>query len=63
MKCVFNKINKVKISMWLLLITLGIFALNLGVVHAGDPNGLATYSDSIVGLKYAVNFTWTLLGA
>ena len=63
MKCVFNKINKVKISMWLLLITLGMFALNLGVVHAGDPNGLATYSDSIVGLKYAVNFTWTLLGA
>ncbi|TLD42362.1 MAG: Ammonium transporter [Candidatus Jettenia ecosi] len=59
MKCISNKI----IGMWLLLITLGIFTLNSGVAQAGDPNGAETYSDSIGGLKYAVNFTWTLLGA
>ena len=45
------------------LITAGIFTLNSGIVEAGDPNGAETYSDSIAGLKYAVNFTWTLLGA
>ena len=37
--------------------------MHSGIVEAGDPNGAETYSDSIVGLKYAINFTWTLLGA
>ncbi|HHT9136663.1 MAG TPA: ammonium transporter [Candidatus Wunengus sp. YC60] len=60
MKCIFNKKT---IGVWLFLITLGIFTLNSGAVEAGDPNGASTYSDSIIGLKYAVNFTWTLLGA
>ena len=60
MKCIFNKKT---IGVWLFLITAGIFTLNLGIVEAGDPSGAETYSDSIVGLKYAVNFTWTLLGA
>lgn len=60
MKCVSKKI---KMNMWLLFITLGIFAVGLGTVEAGDPNGAETYSDSIGGLKYAINFTWTLLGA
>lgn len=61
MKFVTN--NKIMISMWLLVITLGIFTLGLGIVEASDPNGSATYTDSIDGLKYAVNFTWTLVGA
>lgn len=59
-KCMSNKLI---ISTWLLLITMGIFTLNTGVVEAADPNGEETYTDSIEGLKYAVNFTWTLLGA
>ncbi|MDQ1273509.1 MAG: ammonium transporter, Amt family, partial [Planctomycetota bacterium] len=50
-------------SVWLMLITLGIFTLGLGIVDAGDPNGSATYSDSIGGLKYSINFTWTLVAA
>ena len=55
--------NKIMMSVWLLFITLGVFTSGLGIVEAGDPNGSETYSDSIIGLKYAVNFTWTLLGA
>ncbi|MCR4320088.1 MAG: ammonium transporter [Candidatus Brocadiaceae bacterium] len=60
MKCIFNKKT---IGFWLFLITSGIFTLNSGIVDGGDPSGAETYSDSIAGLKYAVNFTWTLLGA
>lgn len=60
MKCVFNKKT---IGIWLFLITSGIFTLISGNAEAGDPSGAETYSDSINGLKYAVNFTWTLLGA
>src|SRR3989337_1602400 len=60
MKCIFNKKT---IGVWLFFITLGICAIHSWIVEAGDPNGAETYSDSIVGLKYAVNFTWTLLGA
>ncbi len=66
MKRVSNKksiSNNMIISTWLLLITMGIFTLDLGVVEAADPNGTETYTDSIQGLKYAINFTWTLLGA
>ena len=32
-------------------------------VFAGDPSGSNTYSDSIQGLKFSVNFAWTLLSA
>lgn len=66
MKRVSNKksiSNNVIISTWLLLITMGIFTLDLGAVEAADPTGTETYTDSIQGLKYAINFTWTLLGA
>ena len=57
--------NKIKTSLWLLLITIGVLILTLGNVEASDPTGIATYgeSDSVAGLKYAVNFSWTLLGA
>src|SRR3989337_1300193 len=62
MKCIFNKKT---IGVWLFLITSGMFALILRNVEASDPTGIATYgeTDSIAGLKYAVNFSWTLLGA
>lgn len=60
MKCVFNKKT---IGIWLFLITSGMVTLISGIAEAGDPSGAETYSDSINGLKYAVNFTWTLLGA
>lgn len=30
---------------------------------AGDPSGNHTYSDSIQGLKFSVNFAWTLISA
>lgn len=57
--------NKIKAGLWLLLITIGALTLTLGNVEASDPTGIATYgeSDSVAGLKYAVNFSWTLLGA
>ena len=57
--------NKIKTGLWLLLIMIGVLALTLGNVEAADPTGIATYgeSDSVTGLKYAVNFSWTLLGA
>jgi Amt family ammonium transporter len=32
-------------------------------LFAGDPSGENTYSDSIDGLKYSINFTWTLVAA
>lgn len=30
---------------------------------AGDPNGAKTYTEDIAGMKLAINFTWTLIGA
>ncbi|MHC4139640.1 MAG: hypothetical protein ACYSR1_07290 [Planctomycetota bacterium] len=33
------------------------------LLFAGDPSGENTYSDSIDGLKYSINFTWTLVAA
>lgn len=42
----------------------GIFILlSSGVLEAADPSGTATYSDTIPGLKYSVNFVWVLVGA
>jgi Amt family ammonium transporter len=51
---------------WVLLV-LAIFTLLAGfagiVEAAGDPTGETTYTDSIDGLKTAINFTWTLVAA
>jgi Amt family ammonium transporter len=33
------------------------------IAMAGDPNGSATYTDDVAGLKIATNFAWTLVGA
>ncbi len=30
-------------------------------IFAGDPSGANAYSESIQGLKFSVNFAWTLL--
>ncbi|UJS15911.1 MAG: ammonium transporter [Candidatus Jettenia sp.] len=47
-----------------------VFTLFIGLLiflvkstFAGDPGGTRTYSDSILGLKFSVNFAWTLLCA
>ena len=40
-----------------------ILLLSVTVATAGDPNGSATYKDNVAGLKIAVNFAWTLVGA
>jgi Amt family ammonium transporter len=33
------------------------------IAMAGDPNGSNTYTDDVAGMKLAVNFAWTLIGA
>lgn len=60
MKCFSNKI---KMNIWLLLLAVGIFTPGIGIVEAGDPSGVATFSDSIEGLKYSINFVWVLIAA
>jgi len=40
-----------------------ILLLSMSTAIAGDPNGSATYKDDVSGLKIAVNFAWTLVGA
>jgi Amt family ammonium transporter len=40
-----------------------VLLLSATMVLAGDPNGSATYKDDVSGLKIAVNFAWTLIGA
>jgi Amt family ammonium transporter len=47
--------NAASIVFMLLLLT--------GIGLAGDPNGSATYTDSVEGVKIATNFAWTLVGA
>ncbi|MGR3310162.1 MAG: ammonium transporter [Candidatus Brocadiales bacterium] len=49
---------------WILWVFAILFLLTglAGIVEAaGDPTGDATYTDSIEGLKIAINFSWTLL--
>lgn len=41
----------------------GILVCLANDVYAGDPSGSHTYSESIQGLKFSVNFAWTLLSA
>ncbi|HHT9153745.1 MAG TPA: ammonium transporter, partial [Candidatus Hypogeohydataceae bacterium YC40] len=45
-----------------LLISLAVFLL-CRALEAADPSGTETYSDTVPGLKYSVNFTWVLVGA
>jgi Amt family ammonium transporter len=41
----------------------GLLVFHATGVFAGDPSGVNTYSESIQGLKFSVNFAWTLLSA
>jgi len=41
----------------------GLYVFLIKDIFAGDPSGCNTYSDSIQGLKFSVNFAWTLLSA
>ncbi len=41
----------------------GLLIFSLNSVFGGDPSGANTYSESIQGLKFSVNFAWTLLCA
>ena len=41
----------------------GLIYFGSKLVMAGDPSGESTYSDSIEGLKYSIDFTWTLVAA
>jgi len=51
-----------KIPLIFILIS-GLFGFLVQAVFAGDPSGSNTYSDSIQGLKFSVNFAWILLSA
>ena len=54
--------NLKKIPLIVILIS-GLMVFLVQAVFAGDPSGSNTYSDSIQGLKFSVNFAWTLLSA
>lgn len=41
----------------------GLFVFSLNDAFAGDPGGANTYSESMQGLKFSINFAWTLLCA
>lgn len=48
---------------FLFVLLCGLLVFHVIDVFAGDPSGANTYSESIQGLKFSVNFAWTLLSA
>lgn len=40
-----------------------LFGFSMKTVWAGDPSGVNTFSETIQGLKYSINFTWVLVAA
>ena len=52
-----TKYTNIAASAFVLLLLLTTIAM------AGDPNGSNTYTDDVAGMKLAVNFAWTLIGA
>lgn len=46
---------------WLWIVFVTAVLLTAVPALAGDPSGAATYTDTVQGLKIAINFTWTLL--
>lgn len=48
---------------FLTILFIGLLLLSTKGTFAGDPSGINTYSDSIEGLKFSVNFAWILLSA
>lgn len=59
----FDKGIKLKRYSFLSLLFSGLSIFFMKDVLAGDPSGIHTYSDSIEGLKFSVNFAWILLSA
>ena len=51
------KFATIAASAFILLLLLATMAM------AGDPNGSATYTEDVAGLKIATNFAWTLVAA
>lgn len=47
--------------LWRVPVTAFFLIIIAAPAMAGDPSGAATYTDSVEGLKIAVNFTWTLI--
>ncbi|RIK02468.1 MAG: hypothetical protein DCC43_03190 [Candidatus Brocadia sp.] len=54
---------KMRTLIFILVFISGIGFFLFRQVFAGDPGGADTYSESIQGLKFSVNFAWTLLSA
>lgn len=59
----FDKGIKLKRCSFFSLLFSGLSIFFMKDVLAGDPSGIHTYSDSIEGLKFSVNFAWILLSA
>ena len=59
----FNEGMGLKKFPFIFILISGLLGFLVQAVFAGDPSGSNTYSDSIQGLKFSVNFAWTLLSA
>ena len=59
----FNKGMSLKKIPFIFILISGLFGFLVQAVFAGDPSGSNTYSDSVQGLKFSVNFAWILLSA
>jgi len=59
----FNESRGLKKFPFIFILTSGLLGFLVQAVFAGDPSGSNTYSDSIQGLKFSVNFAWILLSA
>ncbi len=59
----FHGSIELKRHAFIFILLSGILVYPANNVYAGDPSGSHTYSESIQGLKFSVNFAWTLLSA
>lgn len=59
----FHGSIELKRHAFIFILLSGILVYLANDVYAGDPGGSHTYSESIQGLKFSVNFAWTLLSA
>ena len=59
----FHGSFELKKHIFIFILFSGILGYLANDLFAGDPSGANTYSDSIQGLKFSVNFAWTLLSA
>ncbi len=59
----FHKSTELKRPTFIFILFCGLQVSLADSLFAGDPGGANTYSESIQGLKFSVNFAWTLLSA